>query len=168
MADPMTGPITRCPWCSAELAAPDVELCPSCGAALVTQPGGANPDIKGVTTLDTEAILRARSEVTRPRSRILSFITGDTAPEAATPDRPESLAPPPNEVRREMLRLELEAERADLEAQSLALKSDVLAREGIHLSQLGGADEPAVVGEPEAGDEPASPDAAPWDEPPGS
>ena len=139
MADSMTGPITRCPWCSAPLSVPGAERCLACGAALVSQAGVSDSDIKGVTTLDTEAILRARSEAARPRSRILSFITGEAPPETGGgPASPESLAPPPDAVRREMLRLEYEARRADLEAETVALKSDELARQGIHVSQLAG------------------------------
>src|SRR5512139_4088566 len=111
MADEMSGSNTRCPWCSAELPVPGVEQCPSCGAALTTATG-TEPDIRGVTTLDPEAILRARSEVSRPRSRILSFITGETPVETDEADA-TSFAPPSDEVRREMLRLQIEAERAD-------------------------------------------------------
>ena len=136
---------------------PDSERCPACGAALVSQTGGPDADIKGVTTLDTEAILRARSEVARPRNRLLSFITGEAPPETAGPASPESLARPPDDVRREMLRLEYEARRADLEAETVALKSDELARRGIHVSQLGEgvpgepADEPGTVAADEPG-----------------
>jgi hypothetical protein len=137
MADPMSGPITRCPWCSAELPAPDVEHCPSCGAAL-SSATGTEPQLPGVTTLDAEAILRARSEVARPRSRILSFITGEVLPETGDPTSSDSLAPPSDDVRREMLRLQFEAERADLEAETVALKADVLAQQGIHIADLAG------------------------------
>jgi hypothetical protein len=143
MADPMTGPITSCPWCSAPLSDPGAESCPTCGATLVSQTGGADPEIKGVTTLDPEAILRARAAVARPKSRLFSFITGESAAETGSPASPESLARPPAEVRREMLRLELEAQQAELEAESVALKSDVIARQGIHVSQLGGVQEDA-------------------------
>ena len=157
MADPMTGPITRCPWCSAELSIPGAEQCLACGATLASQTGGPDPEIRGVTTLDPEAILRARADVARPKSRILSFITGEAPPETAGPASPESLARPPNEVRREMLRLELEAQQADLAAEMVALKSDVLARQGIHVSELGGevAPEPAAA----EGDAPGAGDA---------
>jgi hypothetical protein len=147
MAESMSGPVSQCPWCSAPLPDPAVERCPSCGAHLAAT--GAEGEIKGVTTLDTEAILRARSEVGRPRSRILSFITGEVVPETGDgPASPESLAPPPDDVRREMLRLQLEAERADLAAETVALKSDELAKRGIHLSEIG-VDE-AVLAEPVA------------------
>jgi len=153
MADPMSGPITRCPWCSAELPAPNVEQCLSCGATL-NSATGTEPQLPGVTTLDPEAILRARSEVTRPRSRILSFITGEVSVDAGDETDAASIAPPSNEVRREMLRLQLEAELADLEAETVALKADALAQRGIHVSEL--ADEPEPTG-----DEPAAPAARP-------
>jgi len=135
----MNGPITSCPWCSAKLPDPAVERCPSCGAAL-TAVADAPTDIKGVTTLDTEAIIRARSEVSRPQrsNRLLSFITGEVPVDTSTPANPEVFAPPPSDVRREMLRLQLEAERADLAAETVALKADELARRGIHLSEIGG------------------------------
>ena len=154
MAEPMTGPITRCPWCSAQLSIPGAEKCLACGAALVSQATGSDADIKGVTTLDTDAILRARSEAARPRSRILSFITGEAPPDTGGPASPESLAPPPEDVRREMLRLEYEARRADLEAETVALKSDELARQGIHVSQLGGDATDERLTEPVAATEP--------------
>lgn len=143
MADPVTGPMTRCPWCSAELSIPGAESCLVCGAALVSETGGPDPVIKGVTTLDTEAILRARSAVARPRSRLLSFITGEPPLETDGPASPGSLSRPPDEVRREMLRLQLEAEQADLVAEAVALRSDEFARRGIHVSQLGGVPEAA-------------------------
>jgi len=136
----MSGPITRCPWCSAELSIPGAETCLACGATLVGPSGGPDAEIRGVTTLDPEAILRARSDVSRPRSRILSFITGDVAPDTGEPASPASLAPPPDDVRREMLRLQAEAERADIEAETVALKSDVLAKQGISLADLAAAD----------------------------
>jgi len=131
----------RCPWCSAELPGPNLASCPSCGATL-TSPTGTEPDIKGVTSLDPLAIIAARAEVGRPRSRILSFITGDTtSDDTGAPENPESLAPPTGDVRREMLRLELEAERADRDAETVALKSDVIVEQGIPLATLAAEDE---------------------------
>lgn len=149
MAESMSGTTARCPWCSAELAAPGADRCSACGAALGGS-GAPEPEIRGVTTLDPEAILRARSEISRPRSRILSFITGEPAHEAPGPASAASLAPPPAEVRREILRLQHQAERADLEAETVALKADVLAQRGIHVSQLGGAEVAAPSGLPGA------------------
>jgi len=135
MADPTTGTTPRCQWCSAPLPAADLETCPSCGATLSSAPDTG--EIRGVTTLDTEAILRSRSEASRPRSRLLSFITGEEPVELGGPEEAESLAPPDDAVRREMLRLQFEAERADLEAESIANKTDVVLDEGIDLAALG-------------------------------
>jgi hypothetical protein len=161
MADQMTGP-NACPWCSAALPDPAVVRCPSCGAALTAAPD-APSEIKGVTTLDPEAILRARSDTTRPRNRFLSFITGEVPVDTSGEVSPDSLARPPDEVRREMLRLQIEAERADLTAETVALKADELARRGIHISQLGGpeadpesAPEGAAAGEAAHGSAPAA------------
>jgi hypothetical protein len=135
----MTDATPRCPWCSAALPPGAHESCPSCGATL-TNPTGAEPDIKGVTSLDPLAIIQARADVARPRNRIMSFITGEAPGENETTANPESLAPPDLAVRREIRRLEIEAERADLEAETVALKTDVVVELGIPLSQLGGAD----------------------------
>ncbi len=135
------------------LPEPGVEQCPACGATLTAVPNSP-AEIKGVTTLDTEAILRARSEISRPRgNRLLSFITGEIPVDTSTPAAAEVFAPPPEDVRREMMRLQAEAHRADLVAETVAIKSDELARLGIHVSELG-ADEPgaadgAVSGAPE-------------------
>jgi hypothetical protein len=133
MADPTTATAPHCQWCSAPLPAADLATCPSCGATLTST---ATEEIRGVTTLDPEAILRARTEGNRPRSRILSFITGEEPVEVGGPEEAESLAPPDTAVRREMLRLQIEAERADLEAESIANKTDVVLDEGIDLSTL--------------------------------
>ncbi len=163
MADPMNGPNTRCPWCSASLPDPTVEKCPSCAATLVGAPG-SDGEIRGVTTLDTEAILRARADIARPRSGILSFITGNSMSDTGSgPANPESLAPPAAEVRREMVRLQLEAERADLTAETVALKADVLAQRGIHVSQLGDSGTEAVAddGSSGGGEADAAADGAP-------
>ena len=175
MADPMTGTAPRCQWCSAPLPAADLETCPSCGATLSSAPDTG--EIRGVTTLDTEAILRSRSEASRPRSRLLSFITGEEPVELGGPEEAESLAPPDDAVRREMLRLQFEAERADLEAESIANKTDVVLDEGIDLATLGseepdedladvqaaqaGAPVPAPVPAPTPAAAPASPPVAP-------
>jgi len=144
----------RCPWCSAEL--PEVfppgtaSACPSCGAAL-TSSTGTEPDIRGVTTLDHEALLRARSEVSRPRGRLLSFLTGDTTSTAQLrPEELASLAPPDIEVRREMLRLEMEAKRAELEAESLALRTEAVMEQGLDLAAEDEGDEPAAVTDDDA------------------
>ena len=168
----MSNPITHCPWCSVLLPEPGVEQCQACGAAL-TASGNSPTEIKGVTTLDTEAILRARSSLSQPRgNRFLSFITGEIPVDTSTPAAAEVFAPPPEDVRREMMRLQMDAQRATFVAETVALKADELSRLGIHVSELG-ADEPVVEDEaapdaalpaalpPEAGASAPEPDAEP-------
>jgi hypothetical protein len=122
-----TGPVEHCPWCSAEIA-PALHTCPACGATLV---GDNDATLPGVTALDPEAIARAARGTTPPRrSRMLSWISGDYPEPDEVPARPGSLGPPPPEVRREMLRLEIAAEVANLsaEAESIAAESEAEAR----------------------------------------
>jgi hypothetical protein len=157
MSDPMTTSESRCPWCSAALSEATVDKCPSCGAQLI-HASGAEPNLPGVTALDAEAILRARSEAGRNRGGLLGFLTGRDLPEVTGTESPESLAPPQDAVRREMLRLQFEAEQADAVAESVALRSDILAERGIHIDELRDA---AADEEPEV-----APSAAPSDEPP--
>jgi hypothetical protein len=113
-----------CPWCSAELRTGTEAICPSCGATLVGE-GPTEAAVPGVTAIDAEAIVRgARSPVPERRSRLLGWITGEEAGEPETPAAPGSLEPPPPEVRREMLRMELEAEVAELQAEVGALAAE--------------------------------------------
>ncbi len=177
MSDAVNGTPARCPWCSAvlpaELPAGDAPACPTCGATL-TSASTPEPDIRGVTTLDHEAILRARSDVSRPRGRLLSFITGDASSGGKLdPADVASLAPPADEVRREMLRLEIEAQRADIEAETVALRTEAAMELGLDVASL---DEPAGADMPdeatsgtapgESPDGPAAVDAIPAAPPP--
>ncbi len=57
MADPMTGPDHPVPVVFGRAARPGAERCPACGAALTSTAGTPDADIRGVTTLDPEAIL---------------------------------------------------------------------------------------------------------------
>ena len=126
--DPAATP-GRCPWCSAELLDPTAPACPSCGATLV---GDGEQQVPGVNALDAEAILRAaRGARPKSRSRILSWMSGETADDDPSASPPDSLAPPPPEVQREMLRLELQAEVADLEgeASTVIAEAEIEARE---------------------------------------
>src|SRR4051812_39932234 len=128
---PTSGAEPRCMWCSAVLPSDHESVCPSCGAALVDQGDAAVP---GLTAIDADAILRnARGAArSRPRGgRLLSWISGEYAEDdgagAATPG---SLAPPPAEGRREMLRLELEAQVANAQAEVEAIAADAALEEG--------------------------------------
>jgi hypothetical protein len=108
-----------CPWCSATYRG-DPETCPSCGAVLAADPA-ADPSLPGLTAIDTAALVRSKTPTTRSRNRILSWISGDYPDEAGVPAEAGALAPPDLAVRREILRLELEAEVANLQAEADAL-----------------------------------------------
>ena len=125
--------LPHCPWCSAEIT-PGAQMCATCGAALV-EPDASVP---GVTAIDTQAISRTTRVVsTVRRSRLLSWISGEFADDdGETPATPGTLGPPPPDVRREMLRLEMEAEYANLkaEAESITSEAEIEARESSQLA----------------------------------
>jgi hypothetical protein len=105
-----------CSWCSASITEGMTE-CPSCGANLVPD-GDAN--VPGLTAVDAASIIRSKSPQ-QPRSRLMSWLSGEYPDEAPTAADAGALAPPDAEVRREMLRLALEAEVANLQAEADAL-----------------------------------------------
>jgi hypothetical protein len=113
-----------CTWCSAPLSSADLERCPSCGAILV---GESVESLPGVTAVDVTAIVRGAPTTVRSRNRLLSWISGDYPEEARTADESKALEPPDLEVRREILRLELEGEVAKLKAQADALVAEAAA-----------------------------------------
>ncbi|MBF8290504.1 MAG: hypothetical protein HW391_1472 [Chloroflexi bacterium] len=114
----MSDPATICPWCSAELPGPGLERCPSCGAGLI---GPDAAEVPGVTRVDHEAILNSRSPAQRSRG-LMGWLSGEYQSEKP-PEAVESYAPPAEDVRREMLRLELVA----LEAEVLARQAEAAA-----------------------------------------
>jgi hypothetical protein len=111
-----------CPWCSATYTG-DPEMCPSCGAALSLDPA-TDASLPGLTAIDAAAIVRAKTPVARPRNRFLSWISGDYPDDQPSVTEAGALAPPDTAVRREMLRLELEAEVANLQAEADALMAE--------------------------------------------
>jgi hypothetical protein len=119
----------RCTWCSAVLPDATAATCPSCGATLI---GDGEPgSVPGLTAIDADAILRnARSTGTQRRGGLLGWISGDYPADAGPSATPGSLAPPPVEVRREMLRLELEAQVANAQAEVEAMAADEAIAEG--------------------------------------
>jgi hypothetical protein len=137
-----TVPAPHCTWCSAELPSDHETVCPSCGATLL---GDGETQVPGLTAIDAEAILRnARAAKAKPRSRLMSWISGDYDEDAAAAEAtPGSLAPPPVAVRREMLRLELEAQVANAQAEVESMAADAALEEGAILD-LPGAPEPRV------------------------
>ena len=122
--DALTGastPLPRCMWCSAELPSDHETTCPTCGATLI---GEGDSQVPGVTAIDAEAIIRAgRDAKPRQRSRLMSWISGEYPEEEASAP-PGSLDPPSADVRREMLRLELEAQVANLQAEAGAMAAE--------------------------------------------
>jgi hypothetical protein len=137
-----TVPAPHCTWCSAELPSNHETVCPSCGATLL---GDGETQVPGLTAIDAEAILRnARAAKTKPRSRLMSWISGEYEDDDAAQAPPGSLSPPPAAVRREMLRLELEAQVANAQAEVEAMAADAALENGTPL------DLPGDVAEAEA------------------
>jgi hypothetical protein len=163
-----SAPAPRCTWCSAELPSNHETVCPSCGATLL---GDGETQVPGLTAIDAEAILRnARAAKAKPRSRLLSWISGDYEEDTSAKANPGSLAPPPAAVRREMLRLELEAQVANAQAEVESLAADAAVEQGAILDLSGlpemadpveAADETAITDE--AAPEPAVASAATTD-----
>ncbi len=85
----------------------------------------------GVTAIDTAAIVRAKEPIAKPRNRLLSWISGDYGDDTTSGVDAAALAPPDDEVRREMFRLELEAEVANLQAEADALMADASVEGGV-------------------------------------
>jgi hypothetical protein len=121
--------LPRCMWCSAELPSDSETTCPSCGATLIGE--GVNP-VPGVTAIDAEAIIRnARAPKAKQRGgRLISWISGEYQDDDEAPAPPGSLSPPPPAVRRELLRLELEARVANLQAEAGAIVADAAVEAG--------------------------------------
>jgi hypothetical protein len=159
-----------CSWCSAEITEGATE-CPSCGANLI--PDG-DPNVPGVTAVDAASIIRSKA-APQPRSRLLSWISGEYTPDVPSKAEAQAFAPPDLEVRREMLRIELQAEVANLQAEADALRAEAAAegRTIPEFEMLDGAaaesgETPEVAAEPDAAatDEPAAADAASEDQAP--
>ena len=111
-----------CPWCSTPLG-PDAVTCPSCGAALT---GDEEPQVPGVTAVD-QKLAATRQRPTKSPSRLMAWIAGDSPDDIPSEGESQAIAPPDLEVRREILRLELEAEVAKLQAETDAILSEAVA-----------------------------------------
>ncbi len=100
--------------------------CPSCGAQLIPTD---ESDMPGLTSVDVRA---TRPEIkARPRSRLLSWISGDYADDVPSKAEALAVAPPDLAVQQEILRLQLEAELADLQAEAAAIAADALVELGM-------------------------------------
>jgi hypothetical protein len=110
-----------CPWCSATLPAADATACPSCEARLVDT---SDVDIPGVTAVDP--VLLAVAAAPRKVKRTFgSLLVGndDEIPHPSEAEMP-ALARPDADVRREILRLEMEARLAFLRAEVAARNAE--------------------------------------------
>jgi hypothetical protein len=111
-ASPEAPPARRCPWCSEVLPPETTTQCPHCHASLLAE---GETRLPGLTEVEAPSAVKARRiESTGRRSKLLSWISGeiddqDLAPVSLRPSD-DAFAPPPRDVRREMLRLQLEAE----------------------------------------------------------
>ncbi len=110
---------TVCSWCSTPITEGMIE-CPSCGANLI--PDG-DPNVPGLTAVDAASIIRSKSPA-QPRSRLMSWLSGEYTPDLPSKAEQQAIAPPDLDVRREILRLELEAEVANLQAEADALRAE--------------------------------------------
>lgn len=104
-----SGSTTPCPWCSA--AVPEsAATCPSCGASLRDAVDG---EVAGVTQIDHAAVSRLAR--IKP-GRLSTWLGAESTSDA--PDLGGKLEPPSKEVLEEMLRLELAAIDAEIEAKA--------------------------------------------------
>lgn len=136
-------PMPRCMWCSAELPSDNEVTCPSCGATLI---GEGESLVPGVTAIDSQAIVRnTQAAKTKSRSRLMAWLSGeyDEGPDGPSP--PGSVALPSPEVRREMLRLEIAAEVANLQAEAESIASEAAVEQLIPIEVLN-APYPAATG----------------------
>lgn len=121
-----------CPWCSTPVT-PETPSCPSCAAILISD---EERELPGLTAVDLGVL---RGEKKAPgRSRLLSWISGEYPEDApATVADAQALAPPDPAVQREILRLQLEAELANLQAEADSIRSEA-AVEGRDLPDAAG------------------------------
>jgi hypothetical protein len=160
---PQSGPADagRCPWCSAVLPTPGAAVCPTCQARLVEE---EEVEIPGVTSVYPD--LLASSAAPRKIKRTFGALFVGDDNDVSLPSEAElpAIAPPDLEVRREMLRLELDARLAALQAEVTLIESESGARPALPVEPAEAgepveepAPEPsdAAVGEPPAGEPPA-------------
>lgn len=116
----------RCPWCSEVLPAVTADQCPHCHANLES---GGDARLPGLTEVEAPEATKARRLDSPRRSKLLTWISGEIddsqGPTAGPTTESDAVALPPRHVRREMLRLQLEAEGIVVAADgSLELMSD--------------------------------------------
>ena len=147
--------VGRCPWCSSPLDDTSAPTCPSCGAALHAQVEG---DLPGVTEVDAMALATQRRARGGGVRALIGMTDDDTAgsPAGLLPE------PPSDDVRREMLRLRIDALEAEIEAQTAALAAAKAAAAASGLTTNATPPQPELT--PAA--ETSSPETSPPDAPP--
>jgi hypothetical protein len=151
-----------CPWCSAALPAVDAAACPSCEARLIEP---ADIVIPGVTAVDP-VLLAAAAAPRKVKRTFGSLLVGEDN-EIPPPSEAEmpALARPDADVRREILRLEMEAELAALRAELAARSADGAVAAGWPqeppdtVEPPDGGDVPDTGERPEAGEPPENGEA---------
>jgi hypothetical protein len=151
-----------CPWCSAALPAVDAAACPSCEARLIEP---ADIVIPGVTAVDP-VLLAAAAAPRKVKRTFGSLLVGEDN-EIPPPSEAEmpALARPDADVRREILRLEMEAELAALRAELAARSADGAVAAGRPpeppdtVEPPDGGDVPDTGERPEAGEPPENGEA---------
>ncbi len=143
---PPAAPGLRCPWCSTPVESLEDVTCVACGAALH---GDSTVEIPGVTAIDSAHASRAVAPRKTRRTFGSLFVGGDDGIPPPTEAELPALAMPDPEVRREMLRLQLDAELADLTARAAALAAER------------GVAAPVIPGAPSDAVEAPTPQAAP-------
>jgi hypothetical protein len=127
MADPTPQPdqpaVISCPWCSTTVTS-GTATCPNCGAVLE---GDEDTVLPGITAVD-DKVLRGETKP-QQRSRLLSWISGEYDEAEGGPVDPSAIAPPDPEVQREMRRLAIEAEVANLQAEVEARRIEAVVDE---------------------------------------
>ncbi len=150
-----TGDTSICPWCSATVPTEALQ-CTSCGAVLRD---AVADDVPGVTAVDLAATSRLAR--LKPPGRVAMWLGAERTTE--NPELSGRIEPPSDAVRQEMLKLELAAIEAEIEAKrTLAEAQRNLPPED---GSAGPANGDAVAGS--AGTALALP-AAPVETPPGT
>ena len=79
-----------------------------------------------MTAIDAAALVRSKA-APQPRNRLLSWISGEYQADLPSKAEAQAIAPPDDDVRREILRLELEAHVANLQAEADAIRAEAAA-----------------------------------------
>ena len=79
-----------------------------------------------MTAIDAASLVRSKT-TQQPRNRLLSWISGEYQADLPSKAEAQAIAPPADDVRREILRLELEAHVANLQAEADAIRAEAVA-----------------------------------------